>query len=178
MSAITVESQPTAPGPARVKFRLSYIGLPLSLLVVAAVLCGVFYGRLPDPVAYRFQTGDADRFIGRAAMMAWLIVPHVVCAFMSWGLVSIILLSSKYWADEGSFIARVLPLMGNMTAVAQVVFVLAAVQIFVYNASGALLAPFWPAAVAVLVIGGGIIFVKFLNLFRESRQRHPKPVQE
>jgi len=178
VSAITVENQPTSPEPPRVKFRPSFIGLPLALLIIAAVLCGVYYGRLPDPAAYRFQTSAADAFIGRGALIAWLLIPHALCVFMSWGLVSIILLSSRYWADEGSFIARVLPLMGNMTAVAQVVFVLAAVQIFVYNTAGKLLAPFWPAAVAVLVIGGAVIFIKFIGLFRESRRRNPKPVQE
>lgn len=178
MTAITTEQPPASPAPDRVRFRLSFIGLPLALLAVAAVLCGIFYGRLPNPAAYRFQTSAADAFIGRGALLAWLIVPHALCAFMSWGLVSTILLSSRYWEGETSFIARVLPLMGNMTAVAQIVFVLAAVQIFVYNTSGALLAPFWPVAVAVLVIGGVIISVKFMDLYRESRRRNPKPVQE
>jgi hypothetical protein len=178
VSAITAENPPTAPAPARVRFRLGFIALPLALLVVAIVLAAAFYSRLPDPVAYRFQTASPDTFVSRGAMLAWLVVPHAFFTFMSWALISTILLSSKYWAEEGSFIARVLPLMGNMTAVAQIVFVLAAVQIFVYNTSGALLAPFWPAAVAVLVAGGVVLFVLFMNIFRESRRRHPKPVQE
>ena len=178
MSAISTENPPAGPEPARVRFRLSFIGLPLTLLVVAVVLAGIFYGRLPDPAAYRFQAAAADTFIGRGALVAWLVIPHAFFAFAAWALVSTILLSSRYWADEGSFIARVLPLMGNMTALIQVVFILAAIQIYIYNASGTLLAPFWLAAVAVLGIGGAVLFILFMNIFRENRRRNPKPAQE
>ena len=178
VSAISTDTPQPAAQPVRVKFRLSFIGWPLALLAVAVILSGAFYGRLPDPAAYRFQTAAADAYLSRTALVAWMVVPHLLFTFMSWVLVSTILLSSKYWEGETSFISRVLPLMGNMTALAQAVFVLAAVQIYVYNASGALLAPFWPIAVAVLVIGGAVLFVLFLNLFRENRRRNPKPVQE
>jgi hypothetical protein len=178
VSAITAPTVPASPETPRVKFRLGFIGLPLACLVIAVVLAAAFYGRLPDPAAYRFQTSAADAFIGRGALVAWLVLPHALFTFMSWGLVSTILLSSRYWSEEGSVIARVLPLMGNMTALAQVVFVLAAVQIFVYNTAGALLAPFWPVAVAVLVAGGTVLVILFMNVFRENRRRHPKPVQE
>ena len=178
MSAISTQNP--QPGPERepVKFRLSYIGLPLVLLAIAVILAAIFYSRLPDPMAYRFQTSAADRLINRNIMLAWLILPNVLCVVMSWGLVRLVLATSVYWEDEGSFIARVLPLMGNMPTVAQIIFVLAGLQIYIYNTAGKLVAPFWPVAAGVLLIGAAIMFFKITSLFLESRRRRPKPDQE
>ncbi|MCJ7605220.1 MAG: hypothetical protein MUO19_04200 [Dehalococcoidales bacterium] len=178
MAAISTETSVQDPAPEQVKFRWKYIALPLSMLACAVVLTAVFYSMLPEDVSYRFQESAADTFISRNAMIAWLIIPHILFTLISFGLIKTLLLSSRYWSDEGSLISRVLPLLGNMTGLVQTIIVFAALQIFLYNAYEVLLTPFWVFAVVIMVLGGVILGIAFARIFRESRRRHPKPVQE
>ena len=65
-----------------------------------------------------------------------------------------------------------------MTVVAQSVIVLAAAQIFMYNAFEVLLAPFWVVAVVILVVGGIYLSFGFLKIYRESKRSTENPAQE
>ena len=165
------------PSHAIVKFRWKFIIVPVWLLGIAAVLTAAFYAFLPDPVAYRFMEVHADKWVSRGAMAAWLIAPHLVFCLISYGMVRIILLSAKYWDDESDLISRVLPLLGNMTGIAQAILVFAAIQVFVYNTSGTLLAPFWIPAVLIMVLGGLVLVVSFFRVFGDPRRR-PSPPRE
>ena len=107
--AISTGSTAHQAGPERARFRLKFIALPLSMLGASIVLSAVFYSLLPDPAAYRFQADAADQFVSRNALLAWLILPHLVFTGMSYVLVQTVLLSARSMPAESPFVMRILP---------------------------------------------------------------------
>jgi hypothetical protein len=128
-------------------FRRSYIILPVAAAVLTILLTVIFYWLLPEQVAYRLQD-DPGTLIGRGALAAWLIIPQVIFTLGSFGLVKMVLSAARYATGDSSLIPRIIPLVGNMTAIIQVVILLAAVQIFLYNAYEITTGPLWVPAVS------------------------------
>jgi hypothetical protein len=67
-----------------------------------------------------------------------------------------------------------LPLMGNMFAIAQAVLFFIMLQVFLYNAYQASLPPLWLTAVIVLAISAVILVVSFVRIVRRYRSRKNK----
>ena len=162
---------------APMTFRLSYIGLPLIAAALTILLTIIFYWMLPNQVAYRLQD-DPGALISRTALAAWLILPQVILTLASLGLVKMVLAASRYATGDSSLIPRVVPLVGNMTAIMQIIILLAALQIFLYNAYEISTGPLWLPAIIVLVLGGIILIARFIVLYPRVRRQMKKPPTE
>ena len=57
-------------------FRGTYVVLPAAFLLASVVLAAFFYGRLPAEVAYHFTGGAPDSWLGRGAIIAWMLAPQ------------------------------------------------------------------------------------------------------
>ena len=148
----------------------------MALLVVTLVLIAVFYPRLPEQVAYRFQDVSPDKVLSRGAFITWLIIPHLLFTLLAFILVRVVLMSARYWPDEDAPIRKILPVMGNMAALPQVILTFALLQIFLYNAYQIELLPIWVFALIIMIAGGIVLGAVFFQVFRQSRrQRTAKP---
>ncbi|MFH1647408.1 MAG: hypothetical protein ABID71_06990 [Chloroflexota bacterium] len=148
------------------------------MLVISVVLAAFFYRLLPPEVTYHFQNGSPDRWLGRAAVTAWLVVPQALCPLFAFGIVRTAMLSARYLPPESSPMPRLLPVMGNMLALPQVILIFAMLDIFLYNAYKVKLMPVWVFAVIVMALGGIILGVFFVRTTRQFRRRHAKSLRE
>ena len=51
-------------------FRWKYILLPVAILSLSIILAAYFYHLLPVAVAYHFEDGSPDKWMGRGATIA------------------------------------------------------------------------------------------------------------
>jgi len=162
--------KPVKQAPAEVSplaFRWRYIILPLVILLLSVVLVIYFYPRLPDEVAYHFQRdGSADMWLGRGMIALWLLLPQFLLAgvagVLTWGVTKL-MANTREPGSGGAGLAGVLPVMGNMVALPQIILCFAMVDIFSYNSYQIHLMPLWIFAVIIMVLGGIILGVFFLR---------------
>ena len=161
-----------------ISFRLTHIVLPAAILIISIVLAAFFYRLLPPDVAYHFQNGSPDRWLGRAPVTAWLVVPQALFTLLAFGMVRTAMLSARYLPPESSPMPWLLPVMGNMLALPQVILIFAMLDIFLYNAYQVKLMPVWVFAVIVMALGGIILVVFFVRTARQFRRRQAKILRE
>jgi MFS family permease len=159
-------------------FRWQYIALPAAFLILAIILAASFYPLISPEVAYHFQDGSPDRWLGRAAILAWTLVPQVFFALLAFGIVRTAILSTRYWPAESTLMNKVLLVMGNMLALPQVILVFAMLDIFLYNAYHIKLIPLWAIALIIMVLGGMVLSVFFIRTIRQVRRQQVKSLQE
>ena len=87
-------------------------------------------------------------------------------------------MSTRYQLDESTPIKKVLPIMGNMVALPQVILTFAMLDIFLYNAYEIHLIPLWVFAVVVIVLSGIILGIFFIQALRHSRELPGRSLQE
>jgi len=162
-------SQTTNQSPP-LPFRWSYVALPIAVTALTIVLTIIFYGLLPAQVAYRLQD-DPGALVGRGVLVAWLIVPQALFTLGSFGLVKLVLMAAQYAPDDNSLIMKIVPLVGNMTTIVQLVILLAAIQILLYNAYEISTGPLWAPAVAVLALGAIYLATRFAGYYRQARRQ-------
>jgi uncharacterized membrane protein len=162
----------------KIVFRWTFIVLPVVLLFISLVLTGVFYPQLPTQVAYHFQDSSPDRWLSRGALVAWLVVPQFLLTLLAFGVVRLVLLSARYWPVENTLLRRLLPVMGNMLALPQIILTLAMLDTFLYNAYQIRLIPLWIPAVIIMVLGLIILGVFFFQSIRQARRQRVKIRQE
>jgi len=148
------------------------------LLLVTLVLIAVFYPRLPEEVAYRFQDVSPDKVLSRAAFITWLIIPQLLLTLLAFVIVRVVLMSARYWPDEDTPIRKLLPVMGNMAALPQVILTFALLQIFLYNAYQTELISIWVFALIIMIAGGIVLGAVFFQAFRQSRRQRTAESQE
>ena len=162
-------TEKTTPGE-KIIFRWRFIALPAAVLLLALALTAFFYGRLPAEAAYHFENGTADRWMGRGALVAWLVLPQFILTLLAWATVSgAAFISNRFQPVNRAWVERILMLMGNMIAQPQIILGFAMLDIFSYNAYQIHLIPLW--VFAVIVIGGGgillgIFFTRAIRLVR------------
>jgi hypothetical protein len=151
-------------------FRWTYIMLPALMLLLSVILAAFFYHRLRPDVAYHFAGGVPDRWLGRGAVMAWMLVPQFVLFL---GAVTITWLASRLVTRlnlaEGALTRKALCVMGNIVALPQVILVFAMLYIFLYNTYRVHLIPMWVFTLVIMVLGGiflGIFLVRSLQRYR------------
>lgn len=136
---------------------LSFIILPLVLLMVSIVLTIFFYRLLPTEVAYRFELdGSPGGFLSRGQTILLLLTPQLLLALSAWGITwGVIRLGflSRYRDSLLFEPERVLALMGNMLAIPQAILCFATLDIFSYNAYQVHIMPLWQFALIVLAVG-------------------------
>ena len=155
----------------KIRFRWTYIALPLVFFVLTIILTGIFYARLPANIDYHFQDGNPDRTVRLGAFIAWVIVPQVLFVILSLGLTRVILLGARYVSTTETPLASLLPIMGNMLALPQMILFFAMLEIFLYNAYHTGIIPLWIVSVIVLVLGGIILAIYFRRIIRRFRKR-------
>ncbi len=153
-------------------FRWSYIILPLAVLSLSIILTAYFYHQLSTEVAYHFKLdGSPDRWLSREMITLWLLVPQLlltlVAGGITWGITKLGILSKQ---PESAWVKpeRILPLMGNMIALPQIILCFAMLDIFSYNAYQIHIMPLWVLAVIIMGLGGIILGIFFILAIRRA----------
>jgi hypothetical protein len=162
----------------KVTFRWTYIILPAVLLLLSVVLVAYFYRLLPPEVAYRFSNGVPASWISRGAITAWLVVPQFILILMAYAFVRMAITSMRHILVEGTPLKKVLPVMGNMVILPQVILIFAMLDIFLYNAYQIRLIPLWVFALIIIVLSAIILGSFFIQNIRQFRRLHGKNLQE
>jgi hypothetical protein len=157
--------------PNKITLRWTYIGLPLVFFVLTLITAGIFYAKLPQDIAYHFQGSTPDRWITRGAFICWMVIPHVFFILLSIFLTRMLMLGGKYVAEGESPLPVLLPLMGNMIALPQIVMFTAFLQLIFYNGYDAGIAPLWLPAVIILILGAIVLGFVFAHLMRKFRKK-------
>jgi uncharacterized membrane protein len=148
-----------------------YIVLPVGALIISLILAAVFYGRLPQDIAYRFSGGVVVSQVNRGAFVGWLLALQVVLTIIS---AAIVLVATSAFrrlrVTESQVLRTVFGLMGNMLGLPMIMILYAMLGIFIYNTSGHALPALWGFALVVLVAGGIILAVLFARAFAQSRK--------
>ncbi len=147
-------------------------------LLITLILVAVFYPKLPDQVAYSFQDASPDKVLSRGAFITWLIIPQFLFTLMAFIVVRVVLMSARYWPDEDAPIRKILPVMGNMAALPQVILTFALLQFFIDIAYQIQLFHLWVFAIIIMIAGGIVLGVVFVQAFRQSRRLRTDKPQE
>jgi uncharacterized membrane protein len=167
-----------APTENKIGFRWTYVIVPVALFALSIILAVSFYPLLPDEIAYHFQNDSPDKWLSRGAFLGWMIVPQIFFAVFSIVIVRIIMLTSRYLPQSNSPLPTLLPIMGNMVAMPQIVLIFAMLDFFLYNAYQVKLIPLWVFTLIVLVLGAVVLIVLFIRAIRRYRQRKANIRQE
>jgi hypothetical protein len=156
------------------KFRWSFIIVPVAFLVLSILVAAIFWWRLPSELAYHFQGGIPDKTISSGVLLGWMLIPQVFFLLISFALTRLVMLGARYAPPGETPFQALLPLMGNMIALPQVVLFFIMLQIVLYNVFQIALIPLWITALVILAIGSVILIVVFTLLIRQYRQRNIK----
>ncbi len=162
-------NQPTEKTAAgeKISFRWRFIALPAAVLLLSLVLTAYFYRLLPVEAAYHFEDGAADRWMGRGALIAWLVLPQFFFTLLAWATVGgAAFISNRFQPTNRGWVERILLIMGNMVALPQIVLGFAMLDIFSYNAYQIHLIPLWAFAVIVMGAGGVLLGIFFVLAIR------------
>lgn len=110
--------------------------------------------------------------------MTWLLLPQLFFTLLAYMVVRVVLLSARYWPADDVIIRRVLPVMGNMAGLPQIVLTFAILDICLYNAYDIRLIPLWIIAVIVMAAGAAVLGVFFYKNIRLARRLRAKSRQE
>jgi uncharacterized membrane protein len=152
-------------------FRWSYAAIPLVVLLLVAGLSAYFYHLLPAEVAVHFDNGLPDRWLSQPMTLVLALLPQLLLALIGLALAWVLArLVSRSWPEGARTNPKtIVALMGNMVALAQIVFGFAIADIFVYNAYQIHLPSVWIFALVFMVVGGIIIGVVFARAIRRER---------
>jgi uncharacterized membrane protein len=159
-------------------FRWTFIVLPVVLFFISLVLTAIFYQQLPTQVAYHFQGDSPDMWLSRGAFVAWLLIPQFFFTLLAFIVVRLVLLSARYWPAENKLMKKILPVMGNMIALPQIILTFAMLDIFLYNAYQIRLIPIWVFTTIIMILGVIILGVFFFQTIRQARRQRVKTHQE
>lgn len=161
-----------------IRFRWAYIALPIALFIVTIILAVCFYPFMSSEVAYHFSGDTPDKYLTRVGFVAWMIIPQFVFAIIGIAIVRLVSMTSHSFTSENSPLQDILPIMGNMLALPQIVIIFAMVSFFVYDVYEIRLISLWIFIVIVLVIGVIILALLFMRAIHRARRRQAKIKQE
>jgi len=147
-----------------IPFRWRYVALPIAILLLSIILTAYFYHLFPDEAAYHFKDGSPDKWMGRGAVIAWMLIPQFIFTLLAgaiaWGITK---LSARFQSTASRWIENIILIMGNMVALPQIILSFAMLDIFSYNAYKIHLMSLWIFALIVMALGG-IILATFFTL--------------
>jgi uncharacterized membrane protein len=162
-----------------ITFRWTYIILPVAILFLSVILAAYFYRLLPPEAAYHLQDGSPDRWMSRSAVIAWLLVPQFVLVLIGLAISGgTTILSRRSWQTENEPVRKVLLITGNMVALPQIILAFAMLDIFLYNAYQIHLLPLWMFVLIIMVLGGIILGIFFIQALGQVRGLPGKNLQE
>jgi hypothetical protein len=147
-----------------------FIILPVVCLLLSALLAVIFWSRLPADMAYHFQGNVPDKMISSGTLLAWMLIPQLFFVLISLALIRVVMMGARYAPPGETPFQAMLPLMGNMVGLPQVVLFFIMLQIVLYNVFQVSFIPLWITALIILVLGGIILVVVFARLIRHYRQ--------
>ena len=153
-------------------FRWKYIILPLVILLLVAVLTAIFYPQLHDEVAYRFNlSGSPESWLSRQSILPFTLLPQLILFMIAMAITWWIVRAGRSIGQIASALKpeRILMLMGNLVALPQIIFGFVMLDVFIYNIYDHHLMPIWLFATTILVIGGIVLAIFFLQAFKYSR---------
>jgi uncharacterized membrane protein len=153
-------------------FRWKYILLPLALLLLIVVLTAIFYPQLTDNVAYRFNlNGSPESWLSRQAILILALLPQFIFFIIAIAITYGITRAGRSIGQIASALKpeRLLMLMGNISALPQIVFGFVMLDVFIYNVRHNHIMPIWLFALIIMIIGGIILAIFFIQAFRRSR---------
>jgi len=158
------QASPKTGTPEPLKFRLSFVALPLIVLLLVVALSAIYYGQLPEQVYYRFDTsGDPSGNPIAKASFIMLMAGIQAALFIAAYIATMAIGKVKLFQDNvGNFWfspTRLLTLMGNMPAIIQLIMAYVLVDAIVYAQNASHLMPLWLFAVIVLITGGILILI-------------------
>ena len=162
----------------KTRFRWTYVIVPVALFLLSIVLAASFYPFLSDEIAYHFQNDIPDRTMSRGTFIGWMVLPQVFFAILSIVVVRIVMLTSRYLPERNSPLPDILPLMGNIIALPQVVIIFAMLSFFLYNAYEIRLISIWIFTLIVMVAGLIVLGIFFIRAIRQSRRLKAEIRQE
>ena len=153
-------------------FRWKYILLPVAILLISIILALIFYPQLTDEVAYRFNPdGSVKSELGRGMITLLMLAPQLLLTLtagaITWAITKLALSSGQM---ETISPGKIILLMGNMVALPQIVLGFVMLDIFSYNVYGMHLIPIWLFALFVMVAGGIVLAVFFIQAIKRSHK--------
>ena len=117
--------------------------------------------------------------MNRGAIIAWMIIPQFVFALFALAVISVAaIVGTRLGPAESTPVRKLLSIMGNMVALPQIILAFAMLDIFLYNAYQIHLIPLWLFALIVMVLGGVILGIFFIQALRQFRGLPGKSLKE
>jgi hypothetical protein len=155
--------------PQKIPIQWTHIILPMAALLVSLIIAAIFYGRLPEDIAYRFSGGVVGGQVNRDFFMGWMLALQLVFTIFSAAIALLVTGAFRRMRLKESQVSRTMfSLMGNMLALPMIMIFYAMLGIFIYNIYGSTLPALWGFALVVLVIGGIIMAGLFARAFALS----------
>jgi hypothetical protein len=156
------------------RFRWSYIILPVVILLLSIALTAGVYHQLPAEVAYNFKVNDSpDNWLSREMAIVWTVAPQflltALAAAMTWGITKLGIVS-KQTGGISIKPERILSLMGNMVALPQIILCFALIDIFSYNSYQTHIMPLWVFTLIIMGLGAIILSIFFISALRRARR--------
>jgi uncharacterized membrane protein len=147
----------------------SYVALPVAILVFSVAISIIFYGQLPEEVAYRFKLdGSPESFLSRGNTVAIMLAVQLLLALGAVGITLVISRLRALTVNRESLWVQpegLLLFMGNMPAIPQLILAFALADIFSYNTYDTHIMPLWLFALVVLVVGAVVIGIVTIPVF-------------
>ncbi len=170
-----MNTEPDKKAPQKITFPWAYVILPVAVLFISLIIGAIFYGRLPQDVAYRFSGAVIYTKIHRNAFMALTVCLQLVFTVISF-VIALLATSAvrRMHLTETQVSRTMFILMGNMLVLPMIIVFYAMLGILVYNIYGSVLPALWAFALVVLVAGAVVMAVLFARAFAQSRKMKNK----
>ena len=160
-------------------FRWRYIILPIAILILSIILSAYFYHLLPAKVAYSFKPeATPSMWFSRGISMVWALLPQffftVLAAAIVWGATKSGILS-RQTQDSWIKLERILSLMGNMTALPQLIIFFAMLDIFSYNSYQIHVMPMQIVLFTILGLATIALMLFLALIVQKARQQVSQP---
>ncbi|MFH1662745.1 MAG: DUF1648 domain-containing protein [Chloroflexota bacterium] len=153
-------------------FNWKYILLPLSILLLMTALTAIFYPQLTDEVAYRFSmNGSPKSWLSRQAILLLTLLPQFILFIIAIAITCGTAMAGRSIGQITRALKpeRFLMLMGNLVALPQIIFGFVMLDVFIYNTHDNHLMPIWLFALIIMIIGGIILAIFFIQAFKRTR---------
>ena len=155
-----------------------YIALPVVFFLLSIIIAAAFYAKLPADVAYHFQGSTPDRTVARVAFVGWMVIPQIFFTLIAISITRMVIFWAKYVPPGETPLSEMLPVMGNIMALPQIILFTVMLQLILHNAFNTGIIPLWIFATVILVIGAVITVLLFVRVIRKYRKKNAKHIQE
>jgi len=162
----------------RLSFHPGYIILPAVIFILSIAAADCFYRLLPPEVAYHFEPdGSPDKWLSRATITTWLLVPQLLLTLLAIGFSLLITRMATLFGQAETTIKleRIMLFMGNLIALPQIVLLFAMLYIFSYNAYQIHIMPMWLFMLIILGLVTIALAILLILFILKSRQKIPQP---